>query len=205
MRYSLEPPCRRPVVKVEPSPPPPPPPPRVEPVIPAGVTPSAPVGSVTPWQVERGTVKGGNTASGGDGNVVDVGKRTPLVPPPPDPEEVARANIKKILQKWCDATGLRSPEGIRAVYPSAQPETLRKRFDQSKSSECSLTGEPQFKELNAEAGTATVEVDVNQAFELKAGSKSMVQDTTAAVKLTRPESRGDWRIDTLEARPKKKK
>jgi hypothetical protein len=73
---------------------------------------------------------------------------------------------------------------------------LEEQLRQFKSVECTLTSPPEFVDMNADAGTATVEVGVKQIFDRKVGGVQK-QETVATIKLVRPQSRGTWRIASM--------
>jgi hypothetical protein len=145
--------------------------------------------------------------SGGAQTATPAGVTTPLgpgaypAPPPISPEDQAKKDITATLKSYCNAYVALDPIAIRKVYPSVIQ--IEEKLRQIKTVECAFTGPPEFQELEPEAGTATVEVPVKQAFDMKVGGIQK-QETIATIKLTRPQARGAWRIDSMIHRPKPK-
>ena len=136
----------------------------------------------------------------------DLGKGLPSVSAPEAPADLdalAQANIKKTLERWCQANEELSVEKIHEVFPSAKPGPIQRQFEGLKSLGYSMTGPLRFKMLDAAAGMARVEVDVKQVSEGKNGG-TQTQETIVTMDLSRPGPNVSWRIDTLYAKPKKK-
>jgi hypothetical protein len=144
------------------------------PLVPAGLTPTAPLGpGVAPA-------------------------------PPPIPADVtAKNNIKKVLKDFCDAYHDFDVKAMRAVFPQFAL-SAGELFKQFKSVECTTTGEPEYVKLDAEAGTATVKVAMKMAYEPKAGAAQPPKDFLNPATLSRPEPRGSWHIDTMTFKVKEK-
>jgi len=126
---------------------------------------------------------------------------TPTAPPTP-PEETARKEIQRILTQYCAAYEQLELAAIRRVFPTA-PEALRDQLRQYKSVQCTLTGPPEYDQLDPNAGTAKVKVGVKQEWVPKVGGPQKPQETVAVVALSRPEQRGSWYIDNVVHKPKR--
>ena len=93
--------------------------------------------------------------------------------------------------------------GIVRVYPKASATEYRDQFRQYKTAGCALMGPPEFVDIDAQAGIATVEVGVKLTAETKVGGAKRLQETVAVAKLVRPEPRGNWLIESLRYRAKR--
>lgn len=144
---------------------------------------------------------GGSQPATAGGVTAPLGPGVYPAPPPISPEDQAKKDIAAALKSYCGAYVALDPIAIRKVYPSVLQ--IEEKLRQIKSVECAFTGPPEFQELEPDAGTATVEVPVKQAFDMKVGGVQK-QETIATIKLTRPQARGAWRIDSMIHRPKPK-
>jgi serine/threonine protein kinase len=147
-----------------------------------------------PAGAQPGAAAGGQPAA-------PLGPGSYPAPPPISPEDQAKKDIQAALKSYCGAYVAMDPLAIRKVYPSVL--AIEEKLRQIKSVECTFTSPPEFQELDPEGGTATVEVGVKQAFDMKVGG-TQKQETIATMKLARPQARGAWRIDSMVHRPKPK-
>jgi len=148
---------------------------------------------------ERPGAGGGGAAVPGT-VTAPIGPGTYPAPPPILPEQQAKNDIQRVLKDYCFAYEALNPVAIRQVYPTVPG--LEEQLRQLKSIECTLTSPPEFVDLNADAGTATVEVGVKQVFDRKVGGVQK-QETIATIKLLRPQARGTWRIASMNHKQKK--
>jgi hypothetical protein len=133
-------------------------------------------------------------------NVPPTGVLVP-VPPPPDPVVTAKAAIEDVIKQYCAAHDLLDLKALRVVYPKAQ-ESMRRQFDDYKTMECTLASPPEFSELDAVGGSATVQVGIKQVVKYKIGKDAVVNWATTLM-LVRPEPRGKWFIDDAINKPRK--
>jgi hypothetical protein len=89
------------------------------------------------------------------------------------------------------------------VYPTAPVDRLQRSFKEDKSLTCTAASPPEYVQLDPSAGTATIEVAVKQVVDLKAGGPQKPDETTHTMKLSRPDPRGTWHIDTESVKPKR--
>ena len=115
-------------------------------------------------------------------------------PPAPTPADVtAKSQIEELLTKYCAAYDQLELQALKQIFPKA-PEVLRNQFRQYKAMQCTLTGPPEYQELDPIGGTAKLQVGIKQAYDLKVGGEK-VSNLTAHLALSRPQPRGDWFID----------
>jgi hypothetical protein len=168
--------------------------------------PAKPDGGVSTPQVNLPAPGGSSaSASGGSGgntgtSIGPLGPGMGPAPPPVPPEETARAAIRRTLDAYCTAYANRDADAIKRVFPGAR--VSQEQFRQLKSVECSLTGDPKFGRLDPVAGTATVEVGMKQVVDQTVGG-TQTRETIASLTMMRPEPRGEWFIQTLNAREKR--
>jgi serine/threonine protein kinase len=174
---------------------------------PPPVTPSLP--SLPPPTTSAGAGTGGSgsgesgASSPGSRSITSVPPIGSLVtPPPPTPPDVtAKRQIEELLTKYCAAYDQLELQALKQIFPKA-PDALREQFRQYKTMQCTLTGPPEYQELDAVGGTAKLQVGVKQAYDLKVGGEK-TSNLTAHLALTRPEPRGDWFIDSARVVVKK--
>jgi hypothetical protein len=111
---------------------------------------SSPSTPDTPDPIERGTPGEPPRSRDTDGD----GK--PDAKPRPTPESIAMDEIKKLLAAYRHGYEKLDPEAIKRVYPGVSVNGLRNAFRDYKSLEYTYVGEPEFVDLDAALGTATV-------------------------------------------------
>lgn len=124
----------------------------------------------------------------------------PEVPPPIAPEVQAKNEIAKTLKAYVEAYKQLDVQAIRRVFPGVSPG-LASQFKDVKSIASCTFGDPEYVELNAEAGTATMDVPWTLVQDMKVGGRQKTE-TVARVKMSRPAPRADWRIEGVTHRPK---
>ena len=134
-------------------------------------------------------------------NVPPIGVLPPKAADPTPPEVTAKEKIQDLLAEYCAAYDKLALEALRLVYPKA-PNILRDQFRQYKTMQCTFTGPPEYKELDAINGTAKLEVGVKQAYELRVGGEK-TSNVVATMILNRPEGRGPWVIEDAQIKAKK--
>lgn len=115
-------------------------------------------------------------------------------------EEEARANIEKTLKALPPAFADLDFPAIQRVFPTA-PISIRDQFRQYQTLAYSYAGAFDFKQLDAAAGRALVEVDAKQVWKPKAGNKQEA-DFQVTFELFKREDH--WLIGRWTVRPKKK-
>jgi serine/threonine protein kinase len=125
-------------------------------------------------------------------------------PKPITAEEHAKKEIPGVVKEYCAALEALDPLRVLKVYPSVDVRALRDQFRQYKSLKCTIVGAPEFAELDADVGTARVEVGVKQILEMQSGGAPKVLETIAVTTLLRPELRSAWRIGKVVHKPKPK-
>jgi len=74
------------------------------------------------------------------------------------------------LDDYRDAYNRMDAEGVKRVFPNKDLRSLRFEFSQAKSIKYTLpTDKLEYKDLNLEQGTATVEVELKTKIDQKAG------------------------------------
>jgi hypothetical protein len=134
-------------------------------------------------------------------NVPPIGVLVPKAADPTPPDVTAKEQIQDVLTQYCAAYDQLALESLRKIYPKA-PNILRDQFRQYKTMQCTFTGPPEYKELDAIHGTARLQVGVKQAYDLRVGGEK-TSDLTAIMILTRPEPRGPWLIEDAQIKAKK--
>ncbi len=107
-------------------------------------------------------------------------------------------NRQRILRRL---GGTRRQPGFRRCIQAVNVRALQEQFRQYKSLKCTITGPPEFVQLDAVAGTAKVEVGVKQIIEMKSGGAPKTVETIAETTLLRPEDRSSWRIGNVFTSP----
>jgi serine/threonine protein kinase len=120
------------------------------------------------------------------------------------PEEHSRKEIPEVMKEYCAALEALDPLQVQKVHPSADLRALREQFRQYRSNKCTLAGEPKFVQLDADAGTAKIEVGMKQILEMRSGGAPRISETIAETTLSRPALRTAWRIATVKHRAKPK-
>jgi serine/threonine protein kinase len=142
----------------------------------------------------------GGGAAGAPG-AVTPGQTGPA-PPPISPEEHAKKEINRLLKDYCAAFEHLDLTAMRKVFPAA-PAQMNDQFRQFKAVQCAVAGEPEFVKLDAEGGTAQIEVPTKMVYDQKVGGVQKLDLLTTA-KFSRPEARDSWRIDSISHKPKPK-
>jgi hypothetical protein len=128
-----------------------------------------------PDQSARGTVvpppPSSRGQTGGDAGAARGGSQGTQAPAgevtrPPTDEEYAKTAIKAVLTEYCHAYETLDPSAVQRVYPRVDMPTLQIQLNKNKykSVECKFA-DPVFNSLDAAAGTASVQVDVQRVFE----------------------------------------
>jgi hypothetical protein len=125
-------------------------------------------------------------------------------PAPMTNEQHARAEIPGLFKEYCAGLEALDPGRIQRIYPTAPVRSLQEQFRYYKTLKCTITGELQYAQLDADAGTAKVEVGVKQVIEMKSSGAPRIIETIATTTLARPEARSLWRISIMNHRPKPK-
>jgi hypothetical protein len=123
-------------------------------------------------------------------------------PPPISPEEFAKKEIRQLLKDYCAAFEHLDLKEMRKVFPAA-PAQMNDQFRQFKAVQCTVAGEPEFLKLDAEGGSAQIEVPTKMVYDQKVGGVQKLELLTTA-KFSRPEARDSWRIDSISHKPKPK-
>jgi hypothetical protein len=131
-----------------------------------------------------------------------TGGQTGPAPPPISPEEFAKKEIKGLLRDYCAAFEHLDLAAMRKVFPAA-PAQMNDQFRQFKAVQCTVAGEPEFVKLDAEGGSAQIEVPTKMVYDQKVGGVQKLDLLTTA-KFSRPELRDSWRIDAISHKPKPK-
>ena len=96
-------------------------------------------------------------------------KREPP-PVPPNPVDVAKAEIQKMLNEYREAYGELNLPRLRRVFPQP-PDALGSQLKMFKSLDYQFKGAPEFVELNPALGTATVKARAQLTPESRVGSQ----------------------------------
>jgi len=178
----------------------------VKPVPRPGGTKTAPAGPaapVLPPPIPSGPDAGG---SAGGGSAATPGAtasgQTGPAPPPISQEAVAKREIGQLLKDYCEAFAHLDLTAMRKAFPAA-PSSMTEQFRQFKSVECTIAGEPEFVKLDAEGGSAQINVPTKMVYDQKVGGVKKLELLTTA-KFSRPEARDSWRIDSINHKPKPK-
>ena len=123
-------------------------------------------------------------------------------PAPISAEEFAKKEIRQLLKDYCAAFELLDLNAMRKAFPKA-PATMTEQFRQFKAVQCTIAGEPEFQKLDAEGGSAQIEVPTKMVYDQKVGGVQKLELLTTA-KFSRPEARDSWRIDAITHKPKPK-
>jgi len=186
-------------VNQPPSPKPLSPPRRPEPKPEANPT---PVDIPPPPPTPSGVGGAGGTATPGTTTPGPIGPGTYPTPPPISPEDFAKNEIRKLLKLYCAAYQSLDLDAMRRVFPQL-PNAISEQFRQFNSVECTVVGEPEFVDLEAEAGIAKIEVGIKMVYDRKVGGLRPPDNLMTTAKLSRPQPRGSWRIDNMMFRVKR--
>jgi hypothetical protein len=129
------------------------------------------------------------------------GQTAPAAPPISN-EEFAKKEIKGLMRDYCAAFEHLDLTAMRKVFPKA-PVQMTDQFRQFKAVQCTVAGEPEFVKLDAEGGSAQIEVPTKMVYDQKVGGVQKLELLTTA-KFSRPELRDSWRIDSISHKPKPK-
>ena len=89
---------------------------------------------------------------------------------PPNPVDVAKAEIQKMLNEYREAYGELNLPRLRRVFPQP-PDALGSQLKMFKSLDYQFKGAPEFVELNPALGTATVKARAQLTPESRVGSQ----------------------------------
>jgi hypothetical protein len=152
----------------------------------------------TPSESRPGADGAGAAAAPGSASQAPNGP----APPPISPEEFAKKEIRQLLKDYCAAFANLDLTAMRKVFPAA-PAQMNDQFRQFKAVQCTVAGEPEFVKLDAEGGSAQIEVPTKMVYDQKVGGVQKLDLLTTA-KFSRPELRDSWRIDSISHKPKPK-
>jgi len=128
------------------------------------------------------------------------------VKPPKTAEEFARDRIGQLIADWCAGYTKLDVSAVQRQFPKIDVAALTRHFDQLASMKMECTSdEKAYTALDANAGTATVVVQVKQVFVNKRSApKKDTKELIATMTLQRDQTRDQWYIDAIgwEEKPK---
>jgi len=124
---------------------------------------------------------------------------------PITPEDHAKNEIQQLVKRYCDESQTLQPVRIKALYPQADLATMKDRFREYKSLQCTVAAPPEFERLDArEAGFAQVKFGMKQVIQMKSGGAPQTVETIVTMTVSRMDLQSPWLIDRLLHAPKPK-
>ena len=131
----------------------------------------------------------------GDTPTAVVGADTQM--PARTPTAIAHDDISKVLDAYCEAYSRMNVAAITRVHPAAPAKRLHDQFRQLKSVNYSLSGAPEFRDLDLASGKARVMVHLRRVYVGVVGGKQDVDETRATFALTRVGESEHWLIESV--------
>jgi len=148
----------------------------------------------------QGPANGGPTVTQTPGAAV-AGPQTVQGPVagPISEEEHAKLEIQQLVKQYCEESQTLQPARIKVLFPQADEATMKTRFKEYKSLQCTVTAPPEFDRLDArDAGFAQVKFGMKQVIQMKSGGAPKAIETTVTMVVSRMGRLSPWRIDRLE-------